>query len=292
MARVTVMDYKQSIVEPSTWCPGCGDFPALAALQRACAGLGLSPDQVVVVGGIGCSSKAPSYFGAYGFHSVHGRAIPVATGIKLANRDLTVVVFGGDGDGYGIGLSHFLHTVRRNIDLVYMVMDNHIYGLTTGQASPTSRKGMKTKTSPYGTAEYPVRPLETALAAGASFVAQGFSGDVKQLTRLVEMAIKHRGFAYLNVLSPCVTFNREDTYDFWRENCVNLDDEPEYDPHDRTGAIRVVLQHEGLVRGLIYQEERPSFEAELPGLAKEPLARQFDLSFPEQDWARILKDFA
>lgn len=288
---VTLTDYKKSVVEQPTWCPGCGDFPALAAMQRALVNLGKSPDEVVVVGGIGCSGKAPSYTGAYGMHAVHGRSIPVASGIKLGNRDLTVIAFGGDGDGYGIGLSHFLHAIRRNIDITYIVMDNHIYGLTTGQASPTSRKGMKTKTSPYGTAEWPIRPLETALAAGASFVAQGFSGDVKQLTGLIEQAIQHRGFSHVNVLSPCVTFNKEDTYEFWRTHCVNLDEDPDYDPTDRVTAIKKVMQHDALVRGLLFREERRSYQDELPGYAAEPLARLEELTIRPDAFQDILRDF-
>ncbi|MGI6127817.1 MAG: thiamine pyrophosphate-dependent enzyme, partial [Planifilum sp.] len=174
----TIKDFRTN--NRPTWCPGCGDYAVLSSLQKACADLGLEPEEVVLVSGIGCSGKISQHFGSYGFHSLHGRALPTAQGVKLANQDLTVIAAGGDGDGYGIGMGHFVHAVRRNVDLTYIVMDNHIYGLTTGQLSPTSDRGFKSKTSPQGSAEEPVKPVETAIVNGASFVAQAFSGDVKQ----------------------------------------------------------------------------------------------------------------
>ena len=176
----TIKDFRTN--NRPTWCPGCGDYAVLSSLQKACADLGLAPEEVVLVSGIGCSGKIAQHFGSYGFHSLHGRALPTATGVKLANQDLTVIAAGGDGDGYGIGMGHFVHAVRRNIDLTYIVMDNHIYGLTTGQLSPTSERGFKSKTSPKGSAEEPVKAVETAIVNGASFVAQAFSGDVKRGT--------------------------------------------------------------------------------------------------------------
>ncbi len=184
-----------------TWCPGCGDFGVLNALTRAVADLGLEPEEVVVVSGIGCSGKISQYFGSYGFHGIHGRALPIAQGVKLANRELTVIAAGGDGDGYGIGLSHVIHAIRRNVDLTYIVMDNHIYGLTTGQLAPTSDKGMKTKTSPYGSVEEPVRPLELALGQGCGFVAQAFSGEIHHMAEVFKKAIQHKGFSLVNVFS-------------------------------------------------------------------------------------------
>src|SRR5438876_10330468 len=189
------------------WCPGCGDFSVLSALQTALFELGLKPHQVLVVSGIGCSSNLPGFFNAYGMHTLHGRSLAVATGAKMANHELTVIVTGGDGDGYGIGGNHFTHTARRNVDLTYIVMNNQIYGLTTGQVSPTSCSGMKTKSTPFGRVEPPINPITSALVNGATFVARGFSGDPKHLMELMKKAIQHKGFALIDVFSPCVTFN-------------------------------------------------------------------------------------
>src|SRR5690606_24062616 len=256
-------------------------------MQRALVNLGLKPHQVVAVTGIGCSGKFNYYLGANAFNSMHGRSLPVAQAIKIANRDLVVIAAGGDGDGYGIGVGHFIHACRRNVDITYVVMDNHIYGLTTGQTSPTSRKGFKTKTTPYGAAEHPIRPLPLALASGCGFVAQGFSGDVKHLQSLFEAAIQHKGFALVNVLSPCVTFNKEQTYDWWRENLVNLDEREDYDPTDRSTAYKVVNELNSLVTGIIYREERSDYQDELPNYDPEPLVYQ-DLSRPIQDRDELL----
>src|SRR6201997_3263648 len=177
------------------WCPGCGDFSVLASLQAAVFELGLQPHQVCVISGIGCSSNLPGYVNTYGMHTLHGRALAVATGVKLGNHDLKVIATGGDGDGFGIGGNHFMHTMRKNVDLTYIVMDNQIYGLTTGQTSPTSRLGMKTKSSPFGNIEGPLYPVTMALSAGATFVARAFSGDQKHLTDLIVQAIRHKGFS-------------------------------------------------------------------------------------------------
>src|SRR5215813_8372806 len=173
--RFTIHELKGK-VDPD-WCPGCGDFGVLAALEKAIVDLQIQPYNVVTISGIGCSSNLPGFIETYGMHTLHGRGLAVATGVKLANHSLTVVVTGGDGDGFGIGGNHFIHTIRRNVDLLYLAMDNQIYGLTTGQASPTSRLGMKTKSAPFGNVEPPVNPIALALAAGATFVARGFSGE-------------------------------------------------------------------------------------------------------------------
>ncbi|OUC06430.1 2-oxoacid ferredoxin oxidoreductase, partial [Litorilinea aerophila] len=192
---MTAKDFKGK-VNPD-WCPGCGDFGVLNSVQRAVAELGLRPHEILTVSGIGCSSNFPGFFNAYGMHTLHGRALAVATGAKLANHELTVIVTGGDGDGYGIGGNHFMHAARRNIDLTYIVMNNQIYGLTTGQLSPTSREGMKTKSSPFGSVELTINPLLISIMAGATFVARGFSGDGKHLVELIKQAIQHRGFAHI-----------------------------------------------------------------------------------------------
>lgn len=258
----TMADFR---VDKATWCPGCGDFTVLASLQKAAANIGLEPENVVIAAGIGCSGKLVQHFGSYGFHSLHGRSIPTATGIKLANHELTVIATGGDGDGYGIGFGHFVHALRRNIDLTYIVMDNHIYGLTTGQLSPTSKKGFKTKTSPVGSAEEPIHPVETAIVNGCSFVAQAFSGDVKQMTEVFEQGLKHKGFSLINCYSPCVTFNRINTYEWYKDQLKKVEDVPGYDPQDRISAVRVYQETDGLVTGVLYHEDRPVFHEAIPG---------------------------
>jgi len=254
-----------------TWCPGCGHYAVLGCLQQATFQLGIPPEKIVLVSGIGCSGKITQHYGGYGFHSLHGRAIPVASGIQIANPDLTVIAAGGDGDGYGIGLNHFIHAIRRNLNITYLVMDNHIYSLTTGQYSPTSRKGFVSKTTPKGSAELHIRPLEIALAAGASFVAQGFAGDVKQLTEIIKAGIQHQGFSHINIFSPCVTFNKINTFEWFRERIINLDEDPSYQPKDRLQALAKVMESDGILTGIIYQEERPLFHNELPGPKDQPL---------------------
>lgn len=285
---LTIKDYQKN-AQPSTWCPGCGDFAVVRALQMAMVNLGLAPHRVCVVTGIGCSGKLNYYFGSYGFNSMHGRSLPVAQGIKIANRHLTVVAAGGDGDGYGIGIGHFMHAIRRNVDITYVVMDNHIYGLTTGQTSPTSKKGFKTKTTPYGAAEYPIRPLEMALAGGCGFVSQAFSGDVKQMAAIMEAAIRHKGFSLVNVYSPCVTFNKEETYDWWKANLINLDDDQSYDKSDRAAAFEKIYESNGLVRGIVFQEERPDYADELPNYYPGSLAEQ-DITRARGDRDKLLAE--
>lgn len=273
-----------------TWCPGCGDFAVLSAMQQALANTGATPHETVVVSGIGCSGKTSQYLKSYGFHGLHGRTVPAATAIKLVNKDLTVIATGGDGDGYGIGLSHSLHAMRRNIDITYIVMDNNIYGLTTGQVSPTSRKGFKSKTSPTGSAEDHIRPLELALAAGASFVAQAFSGDPKQLTRIFEEGLRHKGFSLINVFSPCVTFNKVNTYEWFKEHLVNLDTVDGYDPTDKYGAARVVGERDGMVLGVVYREERPVYHDELPAVSDTPIVKM-DIELPIAERHQILDSY-
>lgn len=276
-----------------TWCAGCGDYGVLTALERAVADLGLDPDRVCLVSGIGCSGKISSYFGAYGFHGLHGRTLPVATGVKLADRGLTVIAAGGDGDGYAIGLSHLIHAIRRNIDITYIVMDNNIYGLTTGQTSPTSRLGFKSKTSPAGSVELPIDPLALALASGITYLAQGFSGDIALLTDLIKGAIRHRGFALVNVLSPCVTFNLGYGYDFYKQNLCRVDDAAGGAPHDlrdRIQALRRVIESAGMVQGLIYREERPSYEDVLVGYGEAPLAER-DPTLSRERWDALVAEF-
>src|SRR5713226_7783307 len=221
--RLTVKDLKGK-VDPD-WCPGCGDFGVLSALKQAIAELGLRPHEVMTISGIGCSSNLPGYINTYGMHTLHGRALAVATGAALANHEMKVVVTGGDGDGFGIGGNHFLHTMRRNVDLTYIVMDNQIYGLTTGQTSPTSVKGMKTKSTPYGNVENPINPVPLAMVGGAINVARGFSGKQKHLVELLKGAIQHKGFSLVDVFSPCVTYNKDNTYQWFNPRIKLLDEQ-------------------------------------------------------------------
>ena len=233
--QITMANFKGR-VEPD-WCPGCGDYGVLAAVQKALVELQIPQHEVATISGIGCSSNFPGFIETYGMHTLHGRSIPVATGVKMANHALTVLVTGGDGDGFGIGCGHFVHAMRRNVDLTYMVMDNQIYGLTTGQTSPTSRLAMKTKTTPFGNVERPVNPLALALAAGATYVARGFSAEQKHLTELIKNAIQHKGFSFLDIFSPCVTYNHDNTVQWFRPRVKKLEDNPDYDPTNFDAAM-------------------------------------------------------
>ncbi|PSQ13864.1 2-oxoacid ferredoxin oxidoreductase [Halobacteriales archaeon QS_8_69_73] len=247
-------DFKSD--EQPTWCPGCGDFGTMNGMMKALAQTGNDPDNTFVVAGIGCSGKIGTYMHSYALHGVHGRALPVGTGVKIANPELEVMVAGGDGDGYSIGAGHFVHAVRRNVDMTYVVMDNRIYGLTKGQFSPTSREDFETSTSPDGTNQQPVNPLALALAAGGTFIAQSFSSDSQRHTEIVQEAIEHDGFGFVNVYSPCVTFNDVDTYDYFRDAIVDVADE-EFD-HDRTdydAAKDLIMDRDKEYQGVIYQNE-------------------------------------
>ncbi len=279
VAPLSAKDYKGK-VDPD-WCPGCGDFGVLRSLQKACAELELRPHQILTVSGIGCSSNLPGYFNSYGMHTLHGRALAVATGAKLANHTLTVIATGGDGDGYGIGGNHFMHTARRNIDLTYLVMNNQIYGLTTGQVSPTSVEGMKTKSTPFGNVERPVNPITSAIMNGATFVARGFTGDQKHLADLIMQGIEHKGFALIDIFSPCVTFNLDNDYPFFKERVKKLEDEG-HDPKDwKSACEKAMLWGDTIYTGVFLQlDDVPSLDSLEPVLEKGgPLAtRKLGLS--------------
>ena len=252
----TFKDFRND-VKPN-WCPGCGDFSVQAAIQRAAANVGLEPENLAIISGIGCSGRISGYINSYGVHGIHGRALPIAQGVKMANRDLTVIASGGDGDGFAIGMGHTVHAIRRNINITYIVMDNQIYGLTKGQTSPRSAMGFKTKSTPEGSIEESISPMKLALSVGATFVAQSFSTDLKELTSLIEAGIKHDGFSFINVFSPCVTYNKVNTYDWFKENLTKLSDVEGYDSSSKDIAMQTLLNHNGLVTGLIYQNtDRP-----------------------------------
>jgi 2-oxoglutarate/2-oxoacid ferredoxin oxidoreductase subunit beta len=273
-SQLTMADLKGK-VDPD-WCPGCGDFGVLAALQKALVELQILTHSVVTISGIGCSSNLPGYINTYGMHTLHGRALAVATGLKLANHELTVLVTGGDGDGFGIGGNHFVHSMRRNVDLLYIVMDNQIYGLTTGQTSPTSRLGMKTKSMPFGNIEAPVNPISLALAAGATFVARGFSGEQKHLTELIKQGIEHKGFSFVDVFSPCVTYNHDNTYQWFRPRVKKLEDDSSYDAGDWTAAMeKSLLWGEEIPIGKFFERaDVPTLHEAEPVLNEGPLVHR------------------
>ncbi len=280
---VTIKDF--DVKEKMQWCPGCGNFGLITALKGALADLGKDQSEVVVVTGIGCSGKTSHYINTYGFESLHGRTLPVASAVKLANTDLTVIAEGGDGDGYGIGIQHFIHIMRRNYDLTYLVHNNEIYGLTTGQASPTSLLGMKTKTTPWGVIETPFNPILSAINGGATYVARGFAGEPAHLKELIKGAIEHKGFSLVDIFQPCVTFNKLNTYEWFRERVYKLEDMG-HKPTDKKAALEKAEEdtktdYKKCPIGLFYKEEKPTYEDLLPQIKGKPLVKhglKIDLS--------------
>jgi 2-oxoglutarate ferredoxin oxidoreductase subunit beta len=247
----TAQTYK-STYKP-IWCPGCGDYSVLSSVTKALAKLDLPPEEVVVVSGIGCSSRIPAYTNCYGFHGVHGRALAAATGLKVARPELTVLVTGGDGDGYSIGGNHFIHACRRNVDLTYIVMDNHVYGMTKGQPSPTTEPDWDSKHSPGGTGLRVFHPLVVALAAGANFVARAFSGDPNGTADIIAQAVRHPGFSFVEILSPCVTFRPEQRA--WKEQARPAPVPP---TDDAARAARRLMTDDGFNIGVLFHGNRPT----------------------------------
>ena len=264
---ITLKDY-DGPVKPD-WCPACGNFAQLSAIKNVLVEMNIEPKDVAVVSGIGCSSNLPEFIKSYGFHGLHGRLLPVASAIKWANPKLTVIGYGGDGDGFFEGTQHFFHTAKRNIDITYVVSDNQIFGLTTGQASPTSEIGFISKSTPDGNIERPINPLTFALAAGATFVARGFSGDPKHLHDLIKAGIQHKGFSFIDVFSPCVTFNKTNTYDYFRKRVYK------YESPDRENfadAYRACEEWgDRIPIGIFYQVKRDTYEENDPVYRKGPL---------------------
>ncbi|MDE2295695.1 MAG: 2-oxoacid:ferredoxin oxidoreductase subunit beta [Gammaproteobacteria bacterium] len=263
-------DYK-SEVKP-IWCPGCGDYHVLMALTRAMAALGLPPERLAVVSGIGCSSRIPAYTNCYGFHGVHGRSLAVATGLKIARPDITVICASGDGDGYSIGGNHFLHACRRNVDLAYIVMDNHIYGMTKGQPSPTTEPDFDTALAPGGTGLRPFNPLVVALASGANFVARAYSGNPNETAELIVDAIKHPGFSFVEILSPCVTYRPDQRS--WKDRVHPAPVTPTDDP---ARAARRLMTDDGFNLGVLYRGNRAPYKPPTAAamLAPESLDEEF-----------------
>ncbi len=250
--QFTPNDFKTDL--KPVWCPGCGDFGVLNSVYKALADCGCVPHETVVISGIGCSSRLPGYVETYGLNALHGRALPIATGVKLAAPRLQVIAVGGDGDGIAIGGNHFLHAARRNVDLTYIMMDNEIYGLTKGQAGPTTPTGDKTKSTLYGNPDPSVDPCGMAIALGASWVGRGFSGDIKGTTELMKKAIRHRGFAFLNIISPCVTWRGDDLHKELRAKVRAVP--ADHDVASREAALRFTEESDHLTVGVLYDVAR------------------------------------
>jgi 2-oxoglutarate ferredoxin oxidoreductase subunit beta len=285
MNMVSIDDYGHY---ETAWCPGCGNFSILEAVKQGLVDSGIAPHEVLLVSGIGQAAKAPHYLNANVFNGLHGRALPVATGAKLANPDLRIIVESGDGCNYGEGGNHFLAAIRRNIDLTLIVHNNQIYGLTKGQASPTSEEGLVTKAQPEGVASLPFNPIAVAVAMQASFVARGFSGMIEHLAGLIEKAIAHEGFALIDVLQPCVSFNKVNTFAWYKKRCYTLPDE--YDPSDWQAAMQTAVEWgDKIPLGIIYRNQRTSFEKRFSVLQRGPLVGQ-DTDLAELK--KILQKFA
>jgi len=283
------MREKDYHLQNPTWCLGCGIYGVFSSLKAAALSLHMKPEEMVIVTGIGCHGRLNNYFKAYGFHSLHGRTLPVATGIKLANVRLSMITVSGDGDAYSIGLSHFINAVRRNVDLTCIVVNNRIYALTEGQTSPTSQLGFVSNSTPQGSKELPLDGLRLAFASGGTFLARGFAGAPKQLSRLLEQGIQHRGFSLIDVLSPCVTHNKINTYDWYRDHTYDIGQKQGYDPRNKDLAWQVLKEEENMALGLLYEEERPSYE-ELVLPNEKPLL-QSRMTIDRKEWERILKKF-
>ncbi|NOZ24995.1 MAG: 2-oxoacid:ferredoxin oxidoreductase subunit beta [Nitrospirae bacterium] len=263
----TFQDYEG--ITPA-WCPGCGNFAILKALKETLVGLGIEPHGITIVSGIGQAAKLPHYMRCNTFNGLHGRTLPVATGMRLANHTMPVIAVAGDGDCYGEGGNHLLHAVRRNVNVKLFVHDNQVYGLTKGQASPTTMEGVVTKTQPFGSLSEPLNPLALAVALDCSLVARGFAGDTDLLKELMKEAIEHRGFALLDILQPCVTFNKVNTYRWYSERVYRIGDD--HDPFDRTEAFRRALEWgERIPTGIIYRNTRPTLEERIPVIKDAPL---------------------
>ena len=281
---VTIKDYAEPV--PIAWCPGCGNFGILRAVRKALVDLEIEPHQVLFVSGIGQAPKLPHYTMGNVFNGLHGRTLPAATGARLANHELKIIAIDGDGGAYGEGAGHFLAAMRRNPYITYLVHNNQVYGLTKGQASPTSDAGFVTKTTPFGAGQ-PLNPLTLALASSVSFLARGFAGDVDHLAEMIKAGMNHRGFSLIDILQPCVSFNHKNTYQWYRERVYKLG--KDYDPSDKAVALKKAEEWgDKIPIGIIYREVRPLYEDGLPAIKKLPLVKQplAPLQFKE-----LLNDF-
>ncbi|MCD7740545.1 MAG: 2-oxoacid:ferredoxin oxidoreductase subunit beta [Candidatus Gastranaerophilales bacterium] len=276
MKQMEANDYKGR-VKPS-WCPGCGNHAVLTALKKSMAELNYQTNETAIVSGIGCSSRFPFFMSTYGFHTIHGRALPVAIGLKQANPDINVIVVGGDGDGLSIGGNHFIHAGRKNPNITYIMMDNEIYALTKGQCSPTSRIGTITKCNPYAWTADRINPVLMALSFNASYVARGYSGDIKQLEKIVKAGLEHKGFAFIHIVSPCVQYNKISSFEKIKELVRELPEE--HDVTDRVNAMKYAFAPDGLYTGIFYKTERPTYEErykEVISIARQNLPDNFSV---------------
>lgn len=275
--------------DPIAWCPGCGNFGILAALKQALVNLKLEPYQVLLVSGIGQAAKLPHYLKCNTFNGLHGRVLPVATAAKIANHKLTVIGVSGDGDAYGEGGNHFLHSLRRNIDITYLVHNNLVYGLTKGQASPTSNLGFITRTTPFGVLTPPINPLTLAIIMNIGFVARGFAGDIPHLTQLINSAIRHKGFSLVDILQPCVTFNKEYSSKWYKYRIYNINENPKYDPYNQSMALQKSVEWgERIPLGIFYLSNRKGFIEQLPQLKEMPLVEQ---KIARDKFKKLLEEF-
>jgi 2-oxoglutarate ferredoxin oxidoreductase subunit beta len=265
---MTTKEYKSEVTP--VWCPGCGHYGVLNGVYRALSELGVDPNNMMMISGIGCSSRTPYFVNTYKMHTLHGRAGPVATGAQLARPELLTVVVGGDGDGFSIGGGHMPHMARKNVDLTYILMDNGIYGLTKGQYSPTSRPEMRAYTTPYGGPEDPMNPILYMLTYKATYVAQGFAGKPRDCAELIKGALEHRGFSFVNIFSQCPTFNKIDTVEFYRDLVEPVP--ADHDPSDRGAAMNLARRDRtggGKVPvGLLYQARKPTLDERMADIVK------------------------
>lgn len=273
-----------------TWCPGCGDWGIWGAIKNAIKALGWNKNEYVIVYGVGCSGNMTDFIKCHGFHSLHGRALPNAEGIKFANHRLKVICVVGDGDCYGEGGNHLIHAMRGNVDINVFVHDNRVYGLTTGQTAPTSPQGYKSKSTPQGVIEYPVNPLTLAISQGASFVSQGFAGEIPHLIDLMKKALSHNGFTLLNILQPCVTFNKVNTYSFYKERIYKVEEE-NHDPKNKGKALEISARDadEKIPLGVIYFSPRPTYQDKDEVLKKGPLV--FQTIKDPSDYSDLLDEY-
>ena len=259
-----------------TWCPGCGNFGILGAIKQALDKLNLEPHQFTTVYDVGCSGNMADFIFSYGFHGLHGRALPVAAGIKLGNHKLPVIAIIGDGGCFGEGLSHFISLARGNHDILVLTHDNYLYSLTTGQMSPTSKKGTKTPSTPEGSIEETFNPLASSILNHATFVARGFAGDIPHLADLIKQGLNHKGFAFLDILQPCITYNKDMPYNWYRKNIYDLK-EKNHDPKDKTAALNKALETDKLPVGVFFQKQKPAFHEQISNFSDTPLT-QHDIS--------------
>ncbi len=276
MNKFEAKDYRGK--RKPSWCPGCGDYSVLNALTKAMAAMNYNPEETSIVSGIGCSSRFPFFMSTYGFHTIHGRALPVAIGLKQARTDINVITVGGDGDGLSIGGNHFIHAARKNPDITYIMMDNEIYALTKGQCSPTSRTGTVTKCNPYAWTADRINPVLMALSFNASYVARGYSGDMKQLEELILGGLQHKGFSFIHVMSPCVQYNKVSSFEKIKEIIKHIPED--HSTEDRLNAMKFAFSEEGLYTGLFYKIDKPTYEERYEDViqkSKEGLSEDFSV---------------